>query len=480
MIKLFSSILITFLAVLTPLLAIAQTPDSVYASVEQMPEFPGGMAALMQYVGQHIQLIGDFKPGKVVAQFVVAPDGTVTQPRIVRSHMGAEIDAQVLSAIGTLPKFTPGYQEGKAVSVLFTLPLSLRPQSDVATDTVYWPNYTESDPEETRPQYPGGDIALLKEISSSVRYPQPMAEQDICGITMVQFVVNPDGKVGDITVLTSQSPMFDNEAKRVVRGLKDFIPATRNGKPVECTYTLPITFALGGTSWQDYRQRHRSDMPPEMPKGPMADSSPRFPGGTEACDSFLQQNLTYANRDTVFGVKRYITFRLIVNKDGTIKVDGIEQNDIRPLTAEALRVLQLYPRMIPATKNGKPVSCYRFERFTFQVAADSLCTEYQYNRNNVFTVPHYPGGIKKLRDFISKNLRYPDAARTKGIKGTVLLDLEIDPQGLVQQIEAKHSLSPECCDEAMRLVRTMPGFDPAERSGTPVWGHYLLPIRFQP
>lgn len=97
---------------------------------------------------------------------------------------------------------------------------------------------------EQMPQYPGGDAALLGDVSKNIRYPSVAQENGIEGKVTVQFVVTKTGAVGEVRVLRGKDPDLDKEAMRVVKTLKKFTPGKMNGNAVNVWYTLPITFKL--------------------------------------------------------------------------------------------------------------------------------------------------------------------------------------------------------------------------------------------
>jgi len=97
---------------------------------------------------------------------------------------------------------------------------------------------------EQMPQFPGGEAELLKYIASHIKYPTMAAENNIQGRVVVKFVVNKNGKVGDVVVLRGKDPDLDKEAVRVVKTLPDFITGKMNGQAVSVWYTLPINFKL--------------------------------------------------------------------------------------------------------------------------------------------------------------------------------------------------------------------------------------------
>ena len=109
-------------------------PDTkVYETVQVMPEFPGGLEALVKFLSDNVkypeQAIKDKIEGRVIVQFIVDKTGQVRDAQVVRS-VSEELDAEALRVCNLLPDFTPGRQDGKAVSVWFTLPISFKLQGD--------------------------------------------------------------------------------------------------------------------------------------------------------------------------------------------------------------------------------------------------------------------------------------------------------------------------------------------------------------
>ena len=101
---------------------------------------------------------------------------------------------------------------------------------------------------EQMPQFPGGEAALMKYLSSHINYPPMAAENNVQGRVVVQFVVDKTGKVGEVKVVRSVDKDLDKEAVRVCKSLPKFTPGRQNGQPVSVWYTLPVTFKLQGTN----------------------------------------------------------------------------------------------------------------------------------------------------------------------------------------------------------------------------------------
>ena len=97
----------------------------------------------------------------------------------------------------------------------------------------------------TMPEFPGGQEALFRFLSNTVKYPLIAQENRIQGRVVCQFFVNPDGTIDDISVLRSGGdPSLDREAVRVIKCMPKWKPGTVRGKPVRVKYSLPVNFIL--------------------------------------------------------------------------------------------------------------------------------------------------------------------------------------------------------------------------------------------
>lgn len=97
---------------------------------------------------------------------------------------------------------------------------------------------------EKMPEYPGGNMELLKFIAMNTQYPEVAKTEKAQGKVIVRFIVDSEGKVKDAVISEGVHPALDSEALRVVGKLSRFIPGSDGGKPVSVYYYLPITFSL--------------------------------------------------------------------------------------------------------------------------------------------------------------------------------------------------------------------------------------------
>ena len=94
-------------------------------------------------------------------------------------------------------------------------------------------------------------------------------------------------------------------------------------------------------------------------------------------------------------------------------------------------------------------------------------------------MPIYPGGDSELHVFISKNLKYPKAAKRDKVEGKVRLAFNVNDKGSVDDVKVIRSLSPECDEEAIRVVKLLV-FSPAiDEYGHKASVNYSLYIEFK-
>lgn len=95
------------------------------------------------------------------------------------------------------------------------------------------------------PEFPQGGInGLMRYLTQHIRYPLIAQKNRIQGRVLCQFIVNADGSIADVQVLSGVHPALNTEAQRVLRAMPRWKPGKREGKPVRVRYTLPVEFRL--------------------------------------------------------------------------------------------------------------------------------------------------------------------------------------------------------------------------------------------
>ena len=110
---------------------IKKAGEDAYMVVDEMPQFPGGMKALMNYISANVKYPESAKQakieGRVTTQFVVGEDGVIRDVKVLRS-VSPDLDAEAIRVMSSMPKWNPGKQDGKPVPVRYTVPVVFKAQ----------------------------------------------------------------------------------------------------------------------------------------------------------------------------------------------------------------------------------------------------------------------------------------------------------------------------------------------------------------
>ena len=93
-------------------------------------------------------------------------------------------------------------------------------------------------------------------------------------------------------------------------------------------------------------------------------------------------------------------------------------------------------------------------------------------------MPVFPGGYNALFDYIKKNLKYPELEKEKGVQGTVRVAIIVDTTGVITNIKIADGLTANFDRQAMRLIKTMPKWDPGLIDNKKVNVQILLNVEF--
>ena len=111
---------------------VEEVEEEIFVVVESMPEFPGGAQEMMKFIAENIKypVIAQENgiQGRVICQFVIEKNGSVTDIQVVRSSGDASLDKEAERVIKNMPKWKPGKQRGKPVRVKYTIPVAFRLQ----------------------------------------------------------------------------------------------------------------------------------------------------------------------------------------------------------------------------------------------------------------------------------------------------------------------------------------------------------------
>lgn len=236
---------------------VKEDANRVYLTVEKRPSFPGGQKALNAYLSKNIKYPAVDKEnniqGKVYVNFVVEPDGKLSEVAAVRGP-SETLKAEAVRVISKSPAWKPGAQGGKWVRVKYTLPVnfalggknvsSIKPPTPISAVAKNDEKARVYASVQKSPEFPGGVEAFTTYLAKNTKYPIADWKTNTQGQVYVRFVVETDGKLSDIIALRGPSETMKAEAVRVLASSPSWTPGMLDGKSVRVQYTVPINFHL--------------------------------------------------------------------------------------------------------------------------------------------------------------------------------------------------------------------------------------------
>ena len=203
------------------------TGEEIFVVVENQPEFPGGQEAMMQFLADSIRYPRESMEkgvqGRVICNFVVMKDGSVSDVQVVRG-VDPLIDAEAVRVLKLMPDWKPGTQRGKAVNVRYTLPVVfrlLKNEPKIVIDEPKQISEAMSVEAQVQPHFtfPGGQKEMMRFISERIKYPAVAQEKGLQGLVNASFRVNGAGMITGAEVTDGVEGMstLNNEVLRVIK-----------------------------------------------------------------------------------------------------------------------------------------------------------------------------------------------------------------------------------------------------------------------
>lgn len=109
-------------------------------------------------------------------------------------------------------------------------------------NTTYYTLGNEGEERDKKPEFRGGQKALINYMQENVVYPEEAKKQNIKGTSHIGFDITASGEITQVTIEKSAHDLLDKEAMRVIKSMPNWIPGEKNGKKVKAHVVLPVTF----------------------------------------------------------------------------------------------------------------------------------------------------------------------------------------------------------------------------------------------
>ncbi len=227
----------------------------------------------------------------------------------------------------------------------------------------------------------------------------------------------------------------------------------------------------------------------------VVEKMPEFPnGGMPGLMKYLSDNIRYPEAAKVAGIQGRVTVVFVVDKDGSITNVKTLRGVDAELDKEAIRVISSMPKWIPGMQKGKAVKVrytvpvmFRLPNEPVEGKVNEIVVKGVAKPSDNVTgdvyeaveqMPEFPGGMAGLMQYITKNLRYPEEAKVKGIQGRVTVRVVVNTEGKVTNAEVLRSVDPALDAEALRVASSLPDWKPGMKDGKPVNVRFIFPVNF--
>lgn len=224
----------------------------------------------------------------------------------------------------------------------------------------------------------------------------------------------------------------------------------------------------------------------------VVEKMPEFNGGSKALMEYLKANINYPEAARKDGIQGSVYVTYVVETDGSISDIRIRRGIGGGCDEEAMRVVSAMPNWVAGTQRGKAVRV-QFNLPIRFVLADEADDE----QNEILAIskgsadgsvkmiyevveemPQFEGGESALKDYLSANINYPEAARKAKTQGRVYVAFVVKKNGSISNIKLLRGIGGGCDEEAIRVVSAMPKWIPGKQRGKKVDVQFNLPIRF--
>lgn len=207
------------------------------------------------------------------------------------------------------------------------------------------------------------------------------------------------------------------------------------------------------------------------------EKQPIYPGGIANFYKYLGSEIKYPEIAVKNKTEGKVFASFIVEKNGKLTDVQITRGLSKETDAEAKRVLEKSPNWEPGIYSGQPVRVRYNINVNFNLNNKGTDKKASLTRP-MHRYPEYPGGQTKMYAYLAKNLKYPAQAKKDGIQGKVYLSFNVQKDGTLTDVQIMEGLSKETDQEALRVVKSSPRWNPGLNNGKPVKTKYQMAINF--
>ena len=466
--------------------------DKVYQVCEIAPAFPGGTHAMYKYLADNIKYPGEAKAagkqGRVMVQFVIRKDGSISDVTVVKSSGDASLDKEAVRVVSSMPKWNPGTHGGKPVNVQYTLPVQFKLPDGMINN-----EKKEDENKDNRIVIGDGGVIVDTNVKDNA-------------------LIVVDGKVldGDLKELESSSiahiEVIKNSAlaaelkeKYNAKDKEGVIFITTSSASPAGIVGNPAPVINGQKEDSPFEVYHFNNEERTTDDGEkiyqICEIAPEYPGGMSELMKWLSMNVKYPKAARDINGQGKIFVRFVVRADGSISNAEVVKSDFSSdysevsLAEQTAKEIEYYKNSIERIEND----CKEFEQHIEEWKKESEVLKKGGTPENI---------LNRRREELEKAQKLLEEERAKIVimKRTLAQKEEMlaNSKNELDEImvtafknEKGEALSTDevmalraaaekaLKDEAVRVVSAMPKWNPGTQGGKAVNVSFTLPIMFR-
>ena len=467
---------------------VLQIPDGdekVYQVCENPPAFPGGTHAMYKYLADNIKYPDEAKAagkqGRVMVQFVVRKDGSISDVSVAKSAGNASLDKEAVRAVSSMPKWNPGTQGGKPVNVQYTIPVQFKLPSGMVNN-----EKKDTEKKDNRIVIGNGGVIVDTDV------------KDNALIVVDGKVFNGDLKelesssIAHIEVIKNSALTAELKEKYNAKDKKGIIFITTSsgshagivGNPAPVVNAFTVDFNVEERTADDGEKIYQ-----------VCEIAPEYPGGLAELMRWLRMNVRYPKVARDINGQGKVFVRFVVMADGSISNAEVVKSDFTSdysevsLAEQTVKEIEHYKFSIESIEND----CKELEQHIQEWKNKLAVLEKDGTSENILNrrreelekaqkllederakIVIMKRTLVQKEEMLANSKNELDEIMVTAFKNEKGEELSTD-EVMALRAAAEKSLK----DEAVRVVSAMPKWNPGTQGGKAVNVSFTMPIMFR-
>ena len=465
--------------------------DKVYQVCENAPAFPGGTHAMYKYLADNIKYPDEAKAagkqGRVMVQFVVRKDGSISDVSVAKSAGNASLDKEAVRAVSSMPKWNPGTQGGKPVNVQYTIPVQFKLPSGMVNN-----EKKDTEKKDNRIVIGDGGIIVDTDVKDNALFVvdgkvfdgdlKELESSSIAHIEVIKNSVltaelkekyNAKDKKGIIFITTSSGSHA---------GIVGNTAPVVNGKKEDAPFTVDFNV-----------EERTTDGGEEIYQ--VCEIAPEYPGGLAELMRWLSMNVRYPKVARDINGQGKVFVRFVVMSDGSISNAEVVKSDFTSdysevsLAEQTVKEIEYYKNSIERIEND----CKELEQHIEEWKNKLAVFEKDGTSENILNrrreelekvqkllederakIVIMKRTLAQKEEMLANSKNELDEIMVTAFKNEKGEELSTD-EVMALRAAAEKALK----DEAVRVVSAMPKWNPGTQGGKAVNVSFTLPIMFR-